>query len=342
MHITFVDDSLAFDPVTPEARPLGGAEKAFAALPGALARRGHEVVVINRAPHPGTFAGAEWVGWEGARPARTDVLVAFRRAALLETVPEARHHALWVTSPAGYLNRPASQRPMDRVRPVVLMQGEAHRADWRPWRDFRTVVLAPGVNDVYRDEAPRVPADPPRAVVTTHPRHDLDWLLTLWTEVIRPRVPGAELQVVSAGLARGLAGETPDQTLAPLVERVRPLAPEGVVVLAPHADPGMAALYREARVHLYPGVESDMMAATLAESQATGLPAVARARGAAGERVRNGQTGYLVPDAEAFANVAVSVLTDESLFWSLSRDARMMQADRSWDRVAAEFERLWR
>lgn len=48
MHIVFVDDSLPFDGHIPASQPPGGAEKAFASLPGALAPRGHHVQVFNR------------------------------------------------------------------------------------------------------------------------------------------------------------------------------------------------------------------------------------------------------------------------------------------------------
>ena len=48
MHITLVDDSIPFDGYSASSRALGGAEKAFASLPGALARRGHTVAVFNR------------------------------------------------------------------------------------------------------------------------------------------------------------------------------------------------------------------------------------------------------------------------------------------------------
>ena len=33
MHLTFVDDSIAFDGYSPSSQPLGGPEKAFASLP---------------------------------------------------------------------------------------------------------------------------------------------------------------------------------------------------------------------------------------------------------------------------------------------------------------------
>ena len=41
--------SIPFDGYASTSRPLGGAEKAFASLAGALARRGHDVHVYNRA-----------------------------------------------------------------------------------------------------------------------------------------------------------------------------------------------------------------------------------------------------------------------------------------------------
>jgi glycosyltransferase involved in cell wall biosynthesis len=103
----------------------------------------------------------------------------------------------------------------------------------------------------------------------------------------------------------------------------------------------MAELYRSARVHLYPGHPDDMVCWTLMESQACGLPAVARPLGAVRERLLDGQTGQVVPDDEAFANVAIRLLSDDDMFWSMNRDVRLLQRDRSWDVVAAEFDTLF-
>ena len=41
MLVTLVDDSIPFNGMTPAYQPIGGAEKAFASLPAALARQGH-------------------------------------------------------------------------------------------------------------------------------------------------------------------------------------------------------------------------------------------------------------------------------------------------------------
>lgn len=342
MRITLIDDSIPFDGHSPAAQPLGGAEKAFAGLASALAKRGHEVQVFNRCAFPVTVEGAAWRGWESARPPETDVLIAYRKPQLLDEVPEAKTRILWLAAPAQYLNRPAAQAILDRTRPVLVFQGHRHKETFSGWRAFREAVIAPGVRPDYLDELPMEYVDPPRAVVTTHPQQGLDWLLVQWMERIRPQNPRAELHVYSAVLDRAMLGGEVPEAVRPVYNLLRTMDRLGVRVHRPLADPGMAQAYRSARVHLYPGAEADMLCSTLMESQATGLPAVVRPLGAARERVRDGQTAFVVPDAAAFANTTLRLLGDDDLFFAMSRDARTLQRHRPWDVVAAEFEALWR
>ena len=120
------------------------------------------------------------------------------------------------------------------------------------------------------------------------------------------------------------------------------LKDKGVVIQRPRPDPGMLDAYREARAHLHPGHGDEVYCSTLAESQAVGLPAVTRNAAAAAERLRDGETGFIVPDDEAYANCAVLLLTADNVFASRSEDARALQRGRSWDDAAADFEVLFK
>src|SRR5262249_34255816 len=111
-------------------------------------------------------------------------------------------------------------------------------------------------------------------------------------------------------------------------------------VLEPQADDGMAAAFRAARVHLYPGQSTDFACWTLAESQAAGLPGVARPSGGAEERIVNGQTGYTVPDSAAMANVPVEILTNEAVYKTLSEAAVHPSRKRTWAEAAADIDAL--
>jgi glycosyltransferase involved in cell wall biosynthesis len=70
------------------------------------------------------------------------------------------------------------------------------------------------------------------------------------------------------------------------------------------------------------------------------LPAIARAVGGTEERIVNGQTGYLVPDSAALANVAVELLSNEAVYKTLAEAATQPTRRRPWAEVAAELEAM--
>lgn len=340
MDITFVDDSLPFDGWSPSSQPLGGPEKAFAVLPSALAMRGHRVRVFNRATFPVNAGGAVWETWDGERPAETDVLVAFRLPRLLEFVPQAKHRVLWTHLPAA-LGEATARAFLSRHRPDIVVFGAGQRDQAPAGGGLAVHAVEPGVAPDYLEDEPMTPTDPPHAISTAHPLGGLDWLLALWSARIRPAAPTAELHVYSAMLDRGaLGGEVPG-TAKPVLDRALAARAHGVVIKRPLADPQMAEAYRRARVHLYPGQPGEAYGFTLAESQAAGLPAVARANNPAViERIRNGRTGMIAATDDAFVSAAVHLLGDRLAFERMSEAARADQRGRTWAVAAAEFEAL--
>ncbi len=341
MHITLVDDSIPFDGFTPAARPLGGAERAFAGLAAALARRGHDVRAYNRARYAMVIEGVRWETLDEPFPAQTDGLIAFRKPALLGSVRLAGKRLFWATQSGPRL---AHERAvLEGYAPVqILLCGVAQTQGLGETGGLPMRLVAPGLRADYLDDRPTQLAEAPTALVTTHPLHGLETLLELWGGRIQPQVAAARLLVVSAGLARGAAGEDMPEGYAPLLAKAQALAGRGVEIMAPLGDAGMAELYRTARLHLYPGHAEDMVCWTLRDSQACGLPAVTYGLGGIREAVRDGQTAQVVPDLDAVVNLTVRLLTDDDSFWSMSRDARLLQRERSWDVAAQEVEALLR
>lgn len=339
MRIVMVDDSVPFDGYTSGHQPLGGAEKAFASLASALAIRGHEVRAFNRCRYKMTIEGVKWEPWDQPRPFDSDLLIAWRKVSLLTSVRQVPKRVLWVAAPGAYLERPANRELIESTKALLLFQSPAHRAGFKGWMGASAAILAPGVRSEFQHEAPIVPLSPPLAVCTTHPLHGLDWLLDLWPQ-IRARVPEARLALYSAVLDKGRQGAEVPPEIRPILDKAMGLAGAGVVIERPLGDLDMSGVWRQARAHLFPGHADDWLATTLTESQASGIPAVARPLGAAPERLIDGQSGQLVPDAEAFANVSAELMANESLFWSMSRDAKLHQASRGWDVVAQELEAL--
>ncbi|MBY0431549.1 MAG: glycosyltransferase [Rhodospirillales bacterium] len=342
MRITLIDDSIPFDGYTPTGNPLGGAEKAFASLPGALVRRGHQVTVFNRCRFRMTIEGAQWEPWETERPAETDILIAYRKPGLLGGVRGAGKRLLWVSAAPRYLGSAAAKKALDQFKPIVVLIGRTQHQAWSAPSAVRAVVIAPGLRYEYMAEQAATPMAPPRAIVTTHPLHGLDWLLTLWSRDIHPKVPAAQLHIYSNVLDRGAQGGEVPEEVRPVLAQALAVRDRGVVIVPPKGDFAMAGDYRQARAHLYPGHAEDMGCFTLIESQSCGVPAVVRPLGAAPERIRNGETGNAAPDDAAFANLTIRLLTDDGAFWGMNREAALHQRQRGWDQVAAEFEAVFK
>ena len=343
MDILLVDDSIPFDGYSPSSQPLGGVEKAFARLPAALLRRGHKVRVINRCAFPVVAEGVPWQSWDSPPPETCDVLIAHRKPTLLDFPTEAAKRILWLGGPAGAIREDANREILARhSKAPLVFNGPTHHIGCPIELANRAVTIKPGVGRFYREAKEMTPAQPPRALSTVHPLRGLGWLLDLWEKSLQPMVKNAQLHVFSAALTRGrLGGEVP-ASFRPLFDRAMALKDKGVVIAQPLADSDMATAYREARVHLHPGHGDEFYCSTLAESQAVGLPAVIRRAAAAVERVRDGETGFVVRDDEAFANCAMLLLTDDSVFKGRSEDARAHQRGRTWDDAAADFETLFK
>lgn len=364
MNIVMFDDSVPFDGFTAATRPLGGAQKAFAALAGALAKAGHTVTVVNRCKHALMAEGARWRPWDGNRPAEADVLIALRDPELLGGVRRVDTRVLWVPGDPKYLGTKHNADLLASYAPRLLFLTQ-RQTDAYGGR-LSAVVAPPGVNkaffpvskdvDPYPDaNHPAIPIDevdkpdepeedplpPPHAVVTTHPLHGLEFVLKLWRDRIHSANADAKLTVYSAVLAKGLEGGDVPDPVKPILELAKSCSSANVEISAPKGDRTMVDAYRRSRVHLYPGHPRDFACWTLRDSQTAGLPAVARGLGGVEDVVDNGQTGFIVPDEDAFANVTLQLLSEDSVYKSFRDTASATERRRTWAAAADIVTQLW-
>jgi glycosyltransferase involved in cell wall biosynthesis len=364
MQYVFVDDSpLQYDGYTNLRRAIGGAEKAVGGLASALAERGHEVKVINRTTYAHMADGAYYTPFgDSWAPKAADVIIAMRKPSLLGHLRQAKHRLLWVTGAPEYLTAEVNTPLWESFNPGLIFLSDLQHSAYKG--KLPRMVMNPGVRAPYWEPplvhesdpheealnpelyaarmavAAAMPQGPPGpyAIVTSHPLHGLSWLLDLWTTRIHTAMPTARLSIFSASLSKAQRGEGIADDLAPVFAQVQAAASANVAIADPISDDGMAAVFRTARVHLYPGHAQDYVCWTLGESQAAGLPAVARALGGTVERIANGQTGYVVPDADAFANVALQILGDDGVYTSLNEEACRPTRRRTWTMAADELD----
>jgi glycosyltransferase involved in cell wall biosynthesis len=340
-QIVLTDDGIVFDGRVADAAPLGGAESAFVGLAEALARRGHEVLVLNRCVAPLDRDGVRWrpLG-ETAVPDAPDLYIGNRGHRLIGLAPRARRRVFWIHNPARYLLKPRYLARIAWWRPVIVFSGAYHASTYPSWAPSGGRRVIPyGVPDLFRHATERDPPGP-RAIFTSSPLRSLDWLLDLWVERIRPAVPGAELHVFSGTATYGALGAAKSGEMMPVLERAAALAGSGVILRGAVPKRHLVAELAASRVYLYRGDENETFCMSAAEAQAMGVPGVAQPIGSLPERVVDGVTGFVMETRERFAGSAVRLLTDDAVWRQQHRASLATQRRYGWDDAAAEFERL--
>ena len=91
---------------------------------------------------------------------------------------------------------------------------------------------------------------------------------------------------------------------------------------------------------LYRGDVNETFCLAVGEAQALGVTAVVQRVGSVVERVIDGETGVIAADDAAFAEAAISLLTDDVLWHRQHAAALEKQRTWGWPEAAAAFEGL--
>jgi len=344
-RIVLADDGIEFDGHTPEQRPLGGSESSVVALMEELASRGHDVHVLNKCKAPLDYKGVYWRPIDGPEggdwPGDVDLYIANRGDKLLGRMPDARRTVFWIHNPARYLLKWRYLSKLWRLRPAIVFIGDYHATTYPRWvpADDR-VVIPYGLPDAFCCAEPLSEAPPPRAVFTSNPLRSLDWLLDLWAEAIQPRVPGAELHVFAGAATYGSVGDKKQAAMQAVLDQAKGLENQGVKVRGPVPKGQLIEELHAARVMLYRGSLDETFCLSIGEAQAMGVPTVVENLGSVTERVINGETGFVVPDAATFADAARRLLSDDALWRAQHLAALEKQRSWRWPQAAAAFEKL--
>lgn len=342
-HFLFADDSIVFDGKSMERGPLGGAESAFISMCEALAKRGHRVTVHNKCAENMDYKGISWRNLKDAWPKDADVYVANRGAHLIDKMPHVKNRIFWIHNPAQYLLKWRYFWRLALYQPKIIFSGAFHKNTYPafapPWFKDRSRLIIPyGINDLFCGKKPLAAPPKPKVIFTSNPMRSLDWLLNLWTEKVFPRVPNAELHVFSGTSTYRAEGTELGRKMEAVLSLAKSLGNKGVVLRNPIGKPELLDELYNARAMLYRGDPGETFCLALGEAQAVGVPIVVQDVGCVAERVIPNQTGYVENNDDVFAERAVKILTDDTLWRNLHEAALVEQSKWGWDQAAAAFE----
>jgi len=338
--IVMADDGIQFDGRSLELGPLGGAETSFVEMANALAARGHRVQAFSNCQEAVAHRGVDWVPVTTPLPDRADLYIANRSHTLLRKAPQAKARIFWIHNPAKYLLKWRYQWKLALARPTIVFSGASHAGTYPGWAfDGGREIVLYGLTDLFCHAGAR-PPPAPRVLFTSNPLRSLDWVLDAWERTIRPAVPNAQLHVFAGSATYGAVGRSKADKMGPILTRAADMEAEGVVLRGPVPKAQLVQELEQARLLLYRGDIGETFCSAVAEAQAMGVPAIVQDIACMSERVRTGETGFVVKDREEFSNAAIRVLTDDDLWLSQHQAALATQRLWTWDMAAKEFERI--
>ncbi|MEZ5786294.1 MAG: glycosyltransferase [Xanthobacteraceae bacterium] len=339
--IVIADATADYDGRHLETRPLGGTESSVIRCARELARRGHAVTVHTRCTKSVEDHGVSWRPLDSRPQDRCDLSIAVQQPRLLGYVSRPKRRAIWVLWPANQLRHYKQFWRMWLYRPVTVLASLYQVQNYSRLLPPRQpdVVIPLAVADDIRGLGARTTVPGRRAIFASNPQRNLLRLVEIWATLILPRAPDAVLDIF--GIHALHAGEDAWKLWGGSV------LPTGLPQHARnsirvHPTVGREELIeamRDSRVMLYLGHKCEAFCLSLAEAQALGVPAVIAPVAALPERVIDGVTGFHHADPERFAEAAVSLLVDDTLWRRQHEAALHHQQGIAWSDYAERLEK---
>jgi glycosyltransferase involved in cell wall biosynthesis len=339
--IIFADATGHYDGRDLEIRPLGGTETSVIRCARELARRGHQVRVYTNCDGLIEHEGVSWIPLSYKPPESCDLYVAVHQPWLLGFVRKPKRRAVWVIWPSSQLKHYKKIWRMWLYRPIPVFVSQYQVKIYSPLlpRPTPPIVIPLALPDDVRGYAPLANVPARHAIFATNPVRNLKGLVEIWAASILPRVPDAVLNVFGVNSLRPDedAWKSWEGTVLPpgMPDQVK----KSVCVHPSVSRHELIDAMRDCRVMLYLGHKSEAFCLSVAEAQALGVPAVIAPVAALPERVIDGITGFHHSDPARFAEAAVALLTDDSL-WRRQHEASLRQQHGiTWAEYAERFEK---
>lgn len=328
---------------------LGGSETAFIQVTRALARRGHQVMAFNSCENPGLYDGVTYHSFSQSLPVLAkesfDVFVVSRYCAFFNLPFTSTLKVLWNHDT---LDNPKELRMVHDEIDLFLVLSNFHRDNFLvrlPQLDDRLVVTRNGLDFALLDQAASPEVDPLKLIYASRPERGLRTLLAdVWPRLHRWN---PELKLYICGYQIKLDNMPPHlQELYRQVDTLIETTP-GLVVLGGLNKRDYYRHLSQSALMLYPSVFPEVSCLAALESQALGVPiltsdAFALSESVVSPKMRVGGKPGSPAYVDDYVERAIWCLSNRAELEAIGRQSRdQIRSRYSWDKVAAEWERLF-
>ena len=337
MRIIFIDNSVNFTSSSLILKALDSLQKILINFSSELSRKNHEVVFYNKTENEKIEEGVSWKKIDNLEHDYADILIVVQQIDLLEYKIKAKIKFLLLHYKTNdYFNKDSLVQILKEK--ICFLYTNNYVVNSLP-DNFRFVPklhLKIGVDRSFI-EYKNNSFNYSNVFVTTHPLKGMDWLIDLWLKYVNIKLPWAELHIYSKLLDS-------NTKISNIKIRNIKLALElnkgsGISIRAPLSQEKFISKLSQYKLHACPSLDNELHYLSILESQAFGIPVIARETATIYDCIYHNETGYIVRDKQSFAKKIIEVLSDNKLFLSLRSNSKLNNFIIPWEDVINDFER---
>ncbi len=338
MQITFIENSLDFTSTSFELKALDYKQKNLINFALELRRKGHKIIIYNNTKTSKFDNNIEWKKLNTLKGNHaTDILIVCDDVDFINIRIEAKVKFFWINFPLDQFHQKSTLINLIKYKFTIIVNHSKLTSNLS--ENFNYVpkfTLGIGVSEAFFN-FDNHNISKCNALVTVHPLRGLDWLIDVWVNIISLKIPWAEMHIFSKSLHEKKFNK--NVKINNIKLNLIKYKNNGIVIKKPLPEKDFINCLSDYRVHLNPSIHKDLYSQSIAESQAAGIPAVSRMDGHIYEIIYDNETGYIANDKKQFARKTIELMSDNALFFRLSKNSKLNNNIYKWNDIVTNFER---
>ena len=336
MRFIFLDNSYNFTATSINFKALDSLQKILFYFSKELRKKGHEVTIFTRTDKEKNELGINWKNIDKLKTENTDILIVVQETDFLKYDIKAKlkffllHYKPNIILDKSILITLLKHKYCFLYTNSYVINNLPFNYKYVPKVQLKLGVCNSFINANF--------VNPTQAnvFVTTHPFKGLDWLIDLWLKHVSIKIPWAELHIYSKLLLEEIPKNIKIKNLKLILELNKN---SGIVIKSPLPQEKFISQLAQYKIHLCPSLDNDIQYLSILESQACGIPIIARETISIHDCIYDNETGYVVRDKDNFARKIIQVLNDNKLFSTLRNNSKLNNYVLSWHDAVLNFER---
>ena len=319
--IVFIDNSdsdfTGYDINTSKVR---GTESSLILLAESFIKKGIKVKVLTETKQTVICNGVEYLNKETPLSENFDICIAISNANRFENF-KAKKYIVWSNSlqPFEKFLRKKQLFPFIKYKPEVVTMCN-YQFDKRSFITslYGKHMISLSVDPIFYTEDVDINFIPDKNVLNNiRSLRNLDWLIRIWTKNFKNKDNQAKLYI------------NPD-----LISYTDHLKTNNIFERKYGTRKELIDELKNTRVFAYTGHKSDIWVLTVEEAVQMCVPVVTYGIGSVKDRVKHGETGYIVKNDDEFAYYMEKLLFDDEFYLKLRKKMLKNRGFKSWDYIA--------